>query len=104
MLFIFATTVLAFSAVFSTVKCLDLIEQKQTGHNMRLLYLRCLRIFGAVLAVATFVAGCGAPGGSANSGEPQKSETSGEEVSVGDTEAIIWGEGDRGVVLSHGAS
>ena len=50
------------------------------------------------------MAGCGTPGGSANSGEPQKSETSWEEASVGDTEAIIWGEGDRGVVLSHGAS
>ena len=51
-----------------------------------------------------FVAGCGTPDGSANSGEPQKCETSREEVSVGDTEAIVWGEGDWGVVLSHGAS
>lgn len=54
-----------------------------------------------VLAVAMFVAGCGFSGGSA--AEPE-SGTSGERVSVGDTEAIIWGEGDRGAVLSHGAA
>jgi hypothetical protein len=27
-----------------------------------------------------------------------------EEITVGDTRAIIWGEGDRGVVLAHGAA
>jgi pimeloyl-ACP methyl ester carboxylesterase len=100
MLFTFGATALAISGA----KCPGFVKQKRTGHNTRLLYLRHLRIFVAALAVAMFVAGCGTPDGSANNGEPQKSETIREEVSVGDTEAIVWGEGDRGVVLSHGAS
>ena len=46
--------------------------------------------------------GCGASGGSA--GEEPESDTSGSWASVGDTWAIAWGEGDRGVVLAHGAA
>ncbi len=56
-----------------------------------------------MLAAVIFIAGCGAPGGSAGGGKPEGA-TSGEEVSVGDTEAIVWGEGDRGAVLAHGAA
>jgi pimeloyl-ACP methyl ester carboxylesterase len=74
-------------------------EKRSTG----LLRRRFLKIVGPTLAAVMFVAGCGAPGGSAGGGEPE-SATSGEEVSVGDTEAIVWGEGDRGVVLAHGAA
>ncbi|CAA9452116.1 MAG: hypothetical protein AVDCRST_MAG80-2400 [uncultured Rubrobacteraceae bacterium] len=55
-----------------------------------------------LLAAAAAVAGCGASGGSA--GEEPESDTSGSWVSVGDTWAIVWGEGDRGVILAHGAA
>ncbi len=48
------------------------------------------------------MAGCGASGGSA--GEEQEGDTSGSWASVGDTWAIAWGEGDRGVILAHGAA
>ena len=61
----------------------------------------CL-IPGAVLAVMFFVTGCGTSGGT--DGGEAESDTSGKRVLVGDTEAIIWGEGDRGAVLSHGAA
>jgi pimeloyl-ACP methyl ester carboxylesterase len=61
-----------------------------------------LKIVGLLLAVVLLVAGCGASGGSAG-GEPE-SDTSGWWVSVGDTWAIVWGEGGRGVVLAHGAA
>ena len=52
-----------------------------------------------------FAAGCGgAPGGSAGGAEPG-SGAAGELVTVGDTEAIVWGDGgDRVAVLSHGAA
>ena len=59
-------------------------------------------IAGVALAVMVFVTGCGASGG-ADGGELE-SGTSGERVSVGETDAIVWGEGDKGVVLSHGAA
>jgi pimeloyl-ACP methyl ester carboxylesterase len=49
-----------------------------------------------------FVTGCGVSGG-ADGGELE-SDTSGEQVSVGETDAIVWGEGDKGAVLSHGAA
>lgn len=61
-----------------------------------------LKIVGLLLAVVLSVAGCGTFGGSAD-GEPE-SETSGWWVGVGDSWAIVWGEGDRGVVLAHGAA
>jgi pimeloyl-ACP methyl ester carboxylesterase len=61
-----------------------------------------LKIVVLLLAAAATVAGCGASGGSA--GEEPESDTSGSWVSVGDTWAIAWGEGDRGVVLVHGAA
>ena len=77
-----------------------------TGSEKRSIGLLCRRLLkfvGPALAAVILVAGCGALGGSAGGGEPE-GDTSGEEVSVGDTEAIVWGEGDRGVVLSHGAA
>jgi pimeloyl-ACP methyl ester carboxylesterase len=64
---------------------------------------KLLKIVGPALVMAVLVAGCESSGGSDGGGEPE-SDTSGERVSVGDTEAIIWGEGDRGAVLSHGAA
>jgi pimeloyl-ACP methyl ester carboxylesterase len=73
--------------------------------NTALLHRKFLKIVGPALAVAMFVAGCEASGGSAGSGKPEKRGTSGEQVTVGDNErAIVWGEGNRGVVLAHGAS
>ncbi len=74
-------------------------EKLSTG----LLCRKLLKFVGPALAAVLLVAGCGALGGSAGGGEPE-GDTSGEEVSVGDTEAIVWGEGDRGVVLAHGAA
>jgi pimeloyl-ACP methyl ester carboxylesterase len=59
-------------------------------------------IAGAMLAVMFFVTGCGASGG-ADGGELE-SNTSGEQVSVGETDAIVWGKGDKGTVLAHGAA
>jgi pimeloyl-ACP methyl ester carboxylesterase len=63
---------------------------------------KLLKIVGLLLAVVLSVAGCGTSGGSAD-GEPE-SETSGWWVGVVDSWAIVWGEGDRGVVLAHGAA
>jgi pimeloyl-ACP methyl ester carboxylesterase len=57
---------------------------------------------GAALAVMFFVTGCGASGGVA--GGEAESDISGKQVSVGETDAIVWGEGDKGAVLSHGAA
>lgn len=56
------------------------------------------RVSAAVLIVAVLASGCGASSGSGGEG------ASGERVSVGSTEAIVWGEGDRGAVLAHGAA
>jgi len=64
-------------------------------------YRRLLKIVGLALSLAMLVAGCGSSGGS---GGESESDTSGSWVSVGDTWALVWGEGDRGVVLSHGAA
>lgn len=60
---------------------------------------------GPALAAMVLVAGCGGSSGEAGgSGGESESDTSGSWVGVGDTWAIVWGEGDRGVVLSHGAA
>ncbi|MDX6382203.1 MAG: hypothetical protein QOI57_3227, partial [Rubrobacteraceae bacterium] len=64
---------------------------------------RLLSALGPALAVVIFLAGCGSSDDSAGGGGPE-SDTSGERVSVGNTEAIVWGEGDRAAVLSHGAA
>ena len=57
---------------------------------------------GPVLAVTILLSsGCGSSG---DSGEEPESDTSGERISVGETEGIVWGEGDRGAVLAHGAA
>ena len=66
--------------------------------------MRLLKIVGPTLAMVIFVAGCGASGG-ADQGQKPESSTFGERTTVGDNDrAIVWGEGDRGVVLAHGAS
>src|SRR5215207_1861088 len=57
---------------------------------------------GAALAVMFFVTGCGASGGA--DGAEAESDTPREQVSVGETAAIVWGKGDKGAVLSHGAA
>ena len=70
------------------------------------LFLRFLVL--ALFAVA-FVAGCGA-GGEQPSEEGRQgwteepSATAGERVEIGGTEALVWGGGDYGVVMAHGAS
>ncbi len=61
-------------------------------------------IVGPALAAMVLVAGCGSSGEAGGSGEEPESDTSGSWVGVGDSWAIVWGEGDRGVVLSHGAA
>ena len=61
-------------------------------------------IVGPALAAMVLVAGCGSSGEAGGSGGETESGTSGSWVGVGDSWAIVWGEGDRGVVLSHGAA
>lgn len=58
----------------------------------------------ALPAVALLVAGCGGDAGP-GSDDSTGSAAAGERVDVpGAGEAIIWGEGDYGVVLAHGAA
>lgn len=58
----------------------------------------------ALPAVAALVAGCGGDAGP-GSDDSTGSAAAGERVDVpGAGEAIIWGEGDYGVVLAHGAA
>ena len=55
---------------------------------------------GPALIVVVFVASCGAFNGS-----KEGPVSSGERVTVGETEALVWGkDGDRGAVLSHRAA
>lgn len=55
------------------------------------------------LLAAVFVAGCGSSG--EQPAEKGAQGSSGERVEVGDTtEALVWGEGDYGVVMAHGAA
>jgi len=61
-----------------------------------------LKLLGFVLFVAVFVTGCGSSG--EQSAEEDEQSSSGERVELGDTEALLWGEGDYGVVMAHGAS
>ncbi len=63
-----------------------------------------LKTIGPALAAIVLVAGCGSSGEAGGSGGEPESDTSGSWVGVGDSWAIVWGEGDRGVVLSHGAA
>jgi len=62
-----------------------------------------LKIAGVAIAVAVLVVGCGASG-SSTADEEQGSGISGEWVSLPGTWAVLWGEGERGVVLAHGAA
>ncbi len=64
-----------------------------------------LKTIRPALAAMVLVAGCGGSSGEAGgSGGESESDTSGSWVGLGDSWAIVWGEGDRGVVLSHGAA
>ena len=69
---------------------------------------RSVKASVAVLVIAVLASGCGASGvpgeggGSVSGGD--RGSPSGERISVGGTEGIIWGEGDRGAVLAHGAA
>ena len=63
------------------------------------------------LAAAALLAGCGGSGGSAGEADDgteasggSSASSDGERLTVGSTEALVWGEGDRGVVLAHGAA
>lgn len=62
-----------------------------------------IKIAVVALTAAILTTGCGASGGS---GGGESDVVSGERVTVGadDAGAIVWGEGDRGVVLAHGAA
>jgi pimeloyl-ACP methyl ester carboxylesterase len=61
-------------------------------------------IVGPALAAMVLVTGCGSSGEAGGSGGETESGTSGSWVGVGDSWAIVWGEGDRGVLLLHGAA
>ncbi len=65
-------------------------------------------LFRLVVVVGIFSVGCGSPdeqsGGQGGSSSGSSRAGSGEAVAVGGTEALAWGEGDRGVVLAHGAA
>ena len=69
-----------------------------------------LGFLGFALFTAAFVAGCGTVGGQpteeGGQGSPGESSaaSTGERVKIGNTEAFVWGEGDYGVVMAHGAS
>ncbi len=68
-----------------------------------------LRFSVLALFAAAFMAGCSAVGeqhpGEGRQGSTGGSTTStGERVEIGGTEALVWGEGDYGVVMAHGAS
>jgi pimeloyl-ACP methyl ester carboxylesterase len=72
----------------------------------RTVFLIALSIFAAAI-----LSGCGGGGSGGSSGETggaasggAGTTSGGERVTVGDTEALVWGDGDRGVVLSHGAA
>ncbi len=65
-------------------------------------------LFWFLVVVAwVYSAGCGSPDeqGSGQRGSQGRSSPagSGEAVEVGGAEAIVWGEGERGAVLAHGA-
>ncbi len=76
--------------------------------------LRTLLLLLITLFAIPLVAGCGGdPSGSGGSGSEAGGSTpsgesgstsGGERVNVGGTEALAWGDGNRGVVLSHGAA
>ncbi len=60
------------------------------------------------LFAAIFLAGCGGLGGQTGGGDGSSGGSdaagSGESVEVAGGEALVWGEGDRGAVLAHGAA
>lgn len=60
------------------------------------------------LFAAIFLAGCGGPEGQTGGGDGSSNGSgaadSGESVEVAGGEALVWGEGDRGAVLAHGAA
>jgi pimeloyl-ACP methyl ester carboxylesterase len=68
-----------------------------------LMGLSCFALFAAF-----FLAGCGGPeestGGGDGSSDGSGAAGSGESVEVAGGEALVWGEGDRGAVLAHGAA
>ena len=68
-----------------------------------LMGLSCFALFAAF-----FLAGCGGPeestGGGDGSSNGADAAGSGESVEVSGGEALVWGEGDRGAVLAHGAA
>jgi pimeloyl-ACP methyl ester carboxylesterase len=66
-------------------------------------FQRSLKIVGMTIAMVVLVVGCGASE-SSTADEEQGSDISGEWVSLPGTWAVLWGEGERGVVLAHGAA
>ncbi len=64
-------------------------------------------LFWFVLLAGILSVGCGTSdeqtGREGGSSSGSSAVGSGEAVAVGATEAIVWGEGDRGAVLAHGA-
>jgi pimeloyl-ACP methyl ester carboxylesterase len=60
------------------------------------------------LLAGIFLTGCGGPGGQTGGGDGSSDGPgvagSPESVEVAGGEALLWGEGDRGAVLAHGAA
>ena len=76
-------------------------------------YLRVVLLIFLTFTAATLIVGCGGvssgessgeSGGTTASGGSGGADSGGERIAVGDTEALVWGDGNRGVVLSHGAA
>lgn len=67
-------------------------------------------VVGNLLALvfALFLAGCGSEEqGESETSSPSSGSSgrgSGERVTIGGSEALVWGEGDYGVILPHGAA
>ena len=72
----------------------------RTGSLMGLLWF--------ALFAAVFLTGCGRPEGQTGGGDGSSKKAgaavSGESVEVAGGEALVWGQGDRGAVLAHGAA
>lgn len=75
----------------------------------RVLFLIFLAVFATVTLSACGGTGdsdgvSGGTGGATSGGSGPTSSSGGQRITVGDTEALVWGDGNRGVVLSHGSA
>jgi len=87
-------------------KRLGTLEKGATTRKHKLFPLLSALVLAAVISAA----GCGSPTGSSNQSTAQGSAggataaATPERTEVGETEVLVWGEGDYGVVMAHGAA